>query len=62
MMRSSRPSAVVAARKSRASRISCERQFWRSFGVCEVCDLRSVAAANGRIDRIIVQRLQNATQ
>eukprot|EP00974_Lingulodinium_polyedra_P013132 1274240-Lingulodinium_polyedra.AAC.1 len=45
MMRSTRASAVAAARKSDASCTPCERQFWCSHGVCEACGLRAVLAA-----------------
>eukprot|EP00974_Lingulodinium_polyedra_P128044 11204497-Lingulodinium_polyedra.AAC.1 len=62
MMRSNQPLATATTRKSHASHTPCEHQNWRAHGVRETCDLRVAAAANGRVDRIIVQRSQNATQ
>eukprot|EP00974_Lingulodinium_polyedra_P058522 5635913-Lingulodinium_polyedra.AAC.1 len=61
-MRRNRPSAATTARKSHASRTPCEHQFWRSHDARETCDSRAAAAADGRFDRIIAQRLQNAAQ
>eukprot|EP00974_Lingulodinium_polyedra_P058248 5610672-Lingulodinium_polyedra.AAC.1 len=34
---------------------------WHACGM-RICDLRTTAAADGRFDRIVVQRLQNATR
>eukprot|EP00974_Lingulodinium_polyedra_P033879 3257932-Lingulodinium_polyedra.AAC.1 len=62
MMRSNRPSAAATVRTSYASRTPCKRQFWCPRGAREVHDSRAAAAAKRRFDRIIVQRLQNATQ
>eukprot|EP00974_Lingulodinium_polyedra_P012399 1196821-Lingulodinium_polyedra.AAC.1 len=62
MMRSNRPSAAARARKSHTSRTPCEHQCWCSRGTREACGSRTAAAADGRFDRIIVQRVQNATQ
>eukprot|EP00974_Lingulodinium_polyedra_P065320 6315882-Lingulodinium_polyedra.AAC.1 len=56
MMRSNRPSAATAARKSRA-RTPCEQLFARSAR-----DVRPATAADGRFDRTIVQRLLNAAE
>eukprot|EP00974_Lingulodinium_polyedra_P094698 9179094-Lingulodinium_polyedra.AAC.1 len=50
-----RPSAVTVHRKSHASRVSCE-QKWCSHGARDACDLRGVATAAGRFDRIITVR------
>eukprot|EP00974_Lingulodinium_polyedra_P103936 10060879-Lingulodinium_polyedra.AAC.1 len=62
MMRSSRPSAATAARKSHVPRAPCGHQFWCARGECEACDARAVAAANGRFDRIIVHGFGNRAQ
>eukprot|EP00974_Lingulodinium_polyedra_P049039 4714045-Lingulodinium_polyedra.AAC.1 len=62
MMRSYRPFAVAAVSKPYASRVSCELQLWCSHGVREVCDLRAVAAAKGRSDRIVVHGFRNRAQ
>eukprot|EP00974_Lingulodinium_polyedra_P111191 10753546-Lingulodinium_polyedra.AAC.1 len=49
-MRSNGPFAATAGRKSHA-RVPCARAF--AWGAC-ACDLRATAAADGRLDRIIV--------
>eukprot|EP00974_Lingulodinium_polyedra_P051958 4997451-Lingulodinium_polyedra.AAC.1 len=45
MMRSNRPSAATADRKSHVSRTPCKHHVWCWRGVCEACDLRAVVAA-----------------
>eukprot|EP00974_Lingulodinium_polyedra_P099202 9611751-Lingulodinium_polyedra.AAC.1 len=62
MMRSNRPSAAATARKSHASRTPCEHQFRRAHGMCETCDFRTAAAADGCFDCIIASRFANAAQ
>eukprot|EP00974_Lingulodinium_polyedra_P067163 6500500-Lingulodinium_polyedra.AAC.1 len=61
-MRSNRPCAAPAARKSHASRAPCERQKRSSREVCEACDLRAVVAADGRFDRIIARGFNKYAQ
>eukprot|EP00974_Lingulodinium_polyedra_P097709 9471452-Lingulodinium_polyedra.AAC.1 len=62
MMRSNRPSAAATPRISHASHTPCEHQKRRSHGAREGWDLRAAVAADGRLDRIIVQRLRHATR
>eukprot|EP00974_Lingulodinium_polyedra_P094409 9150911-Lingulodinium_polyedra.AAC.1 len=62
MVRSSRPSAAAALRESHVSRTPCEHQNWRAHGVREACDLRAVAAASGRFDRIIAHGFNHCAE
>eukprot|EP00974_Lingulodinium_polyedra_P133015 11223996-Lingulodinium_polyedra.AAC.1 len=50
MLRSDASASTVCRRSG--LQIACSR----------VCDLRAVAATDGRFDRVIVQRLQNVAQ
>eukprot|EP00974_Lingulodinium_polyedra_P000573 55130-Lingulodinium_polyedra.AAC.1 len=61
MARSSSPSATAAARKSHARALHARRKLARAW-TARACDLRTAAAVNGRLDRIIAQRFTNATQ
>eukprot|EP00974_Lingulodinium_polyedra_P024145 2339444-Lingulodinium_polyedra.AAC.1 len=54
MMRSNRPRAATAPRKSHGTCTPCEHHVWRWRVVCQACELRAVVAARGRFDRIIV--------
>eukprot|EP00974_Lingulodinium_polyedra_P073463 7112249-Lingulodinium_polyedra.AAC.1 len=53
MMRSNRPFAAAAARKSHASHTPCEHQFLCSHGLCEACESRAVVAVDGWFDRVV---------
>eukprot|EP00974_Lingulodinium_polyedra_P039381 3776380-Lingulodinium_polyedra.AAC.1 len=58
-MRSSRPSAATAGRKSHASRAPCERRNWCWRGVRGACEMRAAAAPYRRFDRIIARVFKN---
>eukprot|EP00974_Lingulodinium_polyedra_P130393 11213656-Lingulodinium_polyedra.AAC.1 len=64
-MRSSRPSAAVATSEShvRAFRARARApENWRARAKARACDVRAVAAADRRFDRIVVQRCANVAQ
>eukprot|EP00974_Lingulodinium_polyedra_P050880 4893763-Lingulodinium_polyedra.AAC.1 len=59
MMRSNRPCAATPACKSHARAFIANRRLHgvRARAICEpMCDLRAVAAPDGRFDRIILHR------
>eukprot|EP00974_Lingulodinium_polyedra_P009332 893766-Lingulodinium_polyedra.AAC.1 len=62
MMRSNRQFATATARKSHASHTPCKRQNWCLHGVRDARDLRTAAAADGRLERIIAHEFKNRAQ
>eukprot|EP00974_Lingulodinium_polyedra_P024134 2337655-Lingulodinium_polyedra.AAC.1 len=62
MMRSNRPSATAAARKSHARALHARSSLLARAWSVRACDLRAAAAADCRFDRMIVQRFANAAQ
>eukprot|EP00974_Lingulodinium_polyedra_P053666 5157792-Lingulodinium_polyedra.AAC.1 len=59
MLRSSRPFATATARCSHARALHARASFWRAHGT-RACELRTAAVVNGRLDRTIALRLENA--
>eukprot|EP00974_Lingulodinium_polyedra_P043860 4211272-Lingulodinium_polyedra.AAC.1 len=62
MTRSNRPFAAAAARRSHVLHTPCKHQSWCLRAVSEACDARVVAAANGRLDRIIAHGFKSRAQ
>eukprot|EP00974_Lingulodinium_polyedra_P024396 2361763-Lingulodinium_polyedra.AAC.1 len=61
-MRSIRPSVAAAARKSHARVLHARASFLTRAWSARACNLRVVAAADARFDRIVVQRFANVAQ
>eukprot|EP00974_Lingulodinium_polyedra_P102430 9918820-Lingulodinium_polyedra.AAC.1 len=61
-MRSNRPSAAAVARKPRVCAFHARAQIGARARSVRASDLRAIAAADGRFDRIVAQRSANVAQ
>eukprot|EP00974_Lingulodinium_polyedra_P033482 3219537-Lingulodinium_polyedra.AAC.1 len=58
-MRLNRPSLAAAARKLHVRALHARASFLARAWSARACDLRAVAAAGARFDRVVAQRFAN---